>query len=69
LFSFLGGISLQITLLRGREDLEILSEDTQWDMGAVNLRCLCFGMAGVRRIVFSGNLDEESVTNMELLLL
>jgi hypothetical protein len=44
-----GGISLHITFLRGREDLEILSEDTQWDMGAVNLRCLCFGMAGVIR--------------------
>jgi hypothetical protein len=46
--------------------LEILSEDTQWDMGAVNLRCLYFGMADVRRVVFSGNLDEGSVTNLDL---
>jgi hypothetical protein len=66
LSSLPGGISLHITLLRGREDLEILSEDTHWDMGSVNLRCLCFRMAGVRRFVFLGNFDEGSVTNMEL---
>jgi hypothetical protein len=37
-----GGISLQIFLLR-EEDLEILVVDTQWDMGAVTHRHLCFG--------------------------
>jgi hypothetical protein len=40
-----GGISLQISLLRGGGDLEILIEDTQWDMGAVTHRHLCFGRA------------------------
>jgi hypothetical protein len=41
--SLSGGVSLHTTLLRGR-DFQILKVDTQWDMGAVTLRHLYFGM-------------------------
>jgi hypothetical protein len=40
-----GGISLQISLLRGGGDVEILIENTQWEMRAVTHRHLCFGRA------------------------
>jgi hypothetical protein len=41
--SLSGGVSLHIILLRGG-DLQILTVNTQWDIGAMTIRQLYFGM-------------------------